>query len=209
MARVNGPLFSLDASGSLAGTVVFSKWKGRPYVRQLVRPSNPKSGGQVSMRATLKFLAQNWAALTLTKRNSWNDLADAGTFSTFNAYTKVNLTRNADFLAPHQDATDTQIETPSVIGTFTALAGVRSITVTVNDTDLADPSWGYLLYRNLTPAFTPGFDNLHAIILANAAVDVTFIDTGLEPDTYYYDTKPFTLDGSIGILSGEINAIIT
>ncbi len=208
MARVNGPLMSLDASGSLGGTVVFSKWKGRPYVRQLVKPSNPRSGGQISVRAALKFLAQNWAGITLTKRNSWNDLADAGVYSTFNAYTKIGLTRNADFLAPHQDATDTQIETPSVIGTFTAVAGVRSITITIDDTDLADPSWGYLIYRNLTPAFTPGFDNLHAMILANAAVPVNFVDTPLEQDTSYYDTKPFTLDGSIGFLNGEINAVI-
>ncbi len=208
MARVNGPLMSLDASGSIGGAIVFAKWKGRPYVRQLVRPSNPKSGGQISMRSCLKFLSQNWAGITLSKRNSWDALADAGAFSTFNAFTKTNLARNADFLAPYQDATDDQTETPALIVTFSATPGVRTITVAINDDAADDGAWGYLLYRNLTTGFTPGFDNLHAIVLAAGATVVNFVDPALEPDTYYYDAKPFTADGTIGALKGEINGII-
>ncbi len=209
MARVNGPLMSLDASGSIGGTMVFSKWKGRPYVRQLVRPSNPKSGGQISMRAMMKFLAQNWAGIGLSDRNSWDALADAGTFSTFNAYTKVNLARNADFLAPYQNALDDQTETPSLITTFTATPGLRTITIALADDAADDGAWGFLLYRNLVTGFTPGFDNLHALVLSAGALAVNFVDPGLEPDTYYYDAKPFTADGSIGALKGEINGVIS
>ena len=50
MAKVSGPLFSVDASGGYAGTVVFAKWKGRNYARQLVIPANPRSSGQEQAR---------------------------------------------------------------------------------------------------------------------------------------------------------------
>lgn len=50
MAKVSGPLFSVDASGGYAGTVVFAKWKGRNYARQLVIPANPRSAGQEQAR---------------------------------------------------------------------------------------------------------------------------------------------------------------
>lgn len=50
MAKLTGPLFSMDASGSFAGAMVFSKWKGRNYARQLVIPSNPHSADQEAAR---------------------------------------------------------------------------------------------------------------------------------------------------------------
>lgn len=58
MAKVKGPLFSLEASGALAKTIVFSIWKGRPYVRELVNPSNPSSAGQVAIRLILGGVAK-------------------------------------------------------------------------------------------------------------------------------------------------------
>lgn len=53
MARVTSPLMSLDASGSVGGTLTYAKWKGRNYVRQLVIPSNPRTSGQQATRAAL------------------------------------------------------------------------------------------------------------------------------------------------------------
>lgn len=50
MAKVSGPLMSMDASGKFGGTIVFSKWKGRNVVRQLVVPANPNSAGQEAAR---------------------------------------------------------------------------------------------------------------------------------------------------------------
>jgi hypothetical protein len=50
MAKVQGPLFSLKATGSYAGALVFANWKGRDYVRQLVIPANPHSAGQETAR---------------------------------------------------------------------------------------------------------------------------------------------------------------
>lgn len=54
MAKVSGPLFSVDASGAYAGALVFAKWKGRNYARQLVIPSNPKTLGQETARNNMR-----------------------------------------------------------------------------------------------------------------------------------------------------------
>lgn len=65
MATVTGPLFSIDASGGYASTMVFSKWKGRNYVRQLVIPSNPQSLAQETARNHVRTTgsAQKWVNL--------------------------------------------------------------------------------------------------------------------------------------------------
>lgn len=66
MAKVSGPLMSMDASGKFANTLVFSKWKGRPTVRQLVTPANPQSANQQTARNAMRVLAvgQSWANFT-------------------------------------------------------------------------------------------------------------------------------------------------
>lgn len=58
MAKVTGPLMSLDASGTVAKTTVFSKWKGRNYVRIRVTPRNPQTADQVATRGFLGVLAK-------------------------------------------------------------------------------------------------------------------------------------------------------
>lgn len=66
MAKVTGPLMSMDASGKFAGTLVFSRWKGRPTVRQLVAPSNPRTADQIAARNAVRILGvgQKWANAT-------------------------------------------------------------------------------------------------------------------------------------------------
>ena len=66
MAKVSGPLMSMDASGAFGGALVFGKWKGRPTVRQLVTPSNPQSAGQTEARNRVRVtgMAQNKVRLS-------------------------------------------------------------------------------------------------------------------------------------------------
>ena len=67
MAKTTGPLFSMTASGKYAGALVFSRWKGRPTVRQLVTPANPKSTGQQDSRNRVRTAGagQHWASVSL------------------------------------------------------------------------------------------------------------------------------------------------
>ena len=68
MAKVTGPLMSLDASGTVANTATFSKWKGRNYVRQRVIPMNRQTDAQQTVRSVLGTIAKACSAvLTATK----------------------------------------------------------------------------------------------------------------------------------------------
>ncbi len=208
MAIVKGPAMSLDASGSLAGAVVFSKWKGRNYIRQLVTPANPKSGAQTGFRASMKFLAQNWAGLTAAEQATWLARATDGIYSNFNAFTSYNQLRWRNFLTPSKDDPAAEASTPATAPTGAAVAGVRMATITLTDSATA-PDWGYLLFRSTTTGFTPAISNAIALFLWSGAATTVYIDTPLEPDTYYYRSRGFNDDGIDGALDVEFSVIIT
>lgn len=74
MAKVTGPFMSIDASGTFANILTASKWKGRPYMRQRVDPSNPSTAGQIAIRLILGDIAKA-ATAVLT---SYADVAGVG-----------------------------------------------------------------------------------------------------------------------------------
>jgi len=51
MAKLTAPLLSFGARGTIAQTMTFASWKGRPYARQRVVPANPQSAGQTTTRS--------------------------------------------------------------------------------------------------------------------------------------------------------------
>ncbi len=91
MARVTGPLMSVDASGTIAKSVVFSKWKGRNYTRRWATPSNPKSAKQTAVRSMLRFLSQWWASLSAPDAATWEAAAASAKISPFNRYIQANM----------------------------------------------------------------------------------------------------------------------
>lgn len=58
MAKVTGPLFSLDARGKLGSALVFIGWKGIKTVRQWLKPANPKSDDQATVRTIIGGLGR-------------------------------------------------------------------------------------------------------------------------------------------------------
>ncbi len=208
MALVQAPALSLEASGKLGGAIVFSKWKGRPYVRALVKPSNPKSGGQVGVRSMFKFLAQYWASLPAGSKATWENRADQKVVSPFNAYMGYNQFRWRDFTAPTQVDPYNPIGTPGVMGATTATPGVRSVTLEMIVTTPND-IWGVAIFRTDGTGFTTAFDNCIAVVPYLSATPIVYIDSPLSPDTYYYNYREFTVDGQLAAELGEDSAIVT
>jgi len=58
MAKLTGPLFSLDARGKLGSALVFIGWKGIKTVRQWLKPANPQSANQGDVRVVLGGLGR-------------------------------------------------------------------------------------------------------------------------------------------------------
>lgn len=208
MVKVAGPALSLDASGKLGGAIVFSKWKGRNYVRVLVTPANPKSVGQVSVRSMMKWLSQQWKSIGDAPQATWIDRAKITNISPFNAYCAYNLFRWRNFLAPTDSFPEALTDVAPVEGVLAAVESERTITVTQPITT-ANDGWGIAFFRGLTTGFESGYDNLKHVGLISGTDDVTFIDTPLVADEYFYNIRSITKDGQLGDESAEVDATVT
>lgn len=80
MPKVYGPLFSIDARGSLAQAIVYSSWKGLSVVKTWTSPYNPKSPGQTAQRNLFANAIAGWHAISGAQQAAWN--AYANTVST-------------------------------------------------------------------------------------------------------------------------------
>lgn len=203
MVKVTAPMLSLGASGALGGAIVFATWKGRPYVRELVKPANPRSGGQVGVRAMFKFLSQYWTYTSSAHRATWNDRADDKVISTFNAYMGYNQERWRNFLGPSVRYPATlELAAPGA-PTTTPTDGVRQISLSIAQGDPVG-DLGFMIHRSGTTGFTPGFANCIAVVITLGADPVLYVDTPLDVGTYYYRIRGFRDDGQLGTLEAEI-----
>lgn len=80
MAKVISPLFSFEASGKIADSMVFFTWKGRNVVRKWTIPTNPMTPDQGDIRLKLLSCAKGLkpAVLTANLVTGIKDLTPAG-----------------------------------------------------------------------------------------------------------------------------------
>jgi len=210
MVKVYGPLMGLDASGSLASAITFSKCKGRNYVRQRVIPANPKSVLQVAVRVMMKFLAQNWASMTAPEKATWEELANNATISTFNAMVSAGMTRWRQMKAPAAATPAAETGSYQASGAATAVGGYRQAVVSFPIAAVND-GWGIAIERNTVDVYRGTLDAVVGVIATPAAAMQTFTDTGLIPNTYYYYWRRFTRKGALdaNFAQGSLSAVVT
>lgn len=129
MAQPTAPLLSFGASGQIAKTLVYSRWKGRPYVRRYVIPANPQSAAQQTTRNTFAWGNQVWKLAPQDFQAPWNAFASGQVLTGRNAFLSSvvsNLRGDADLTdlvfspgAKGGLAPDALATTPGV-GTITA-----------------------------------------------------------------------------------------
>lgn len=145
MAKVTGPLMSMDASGAFGGTLVFGKWKGKNTVRQLVTPANPQTAGQMNARNRTRVTGaiQNWVNTTTMKAptqtltdkerikaitpggQAWNGFLTATVIGAQGLTYDAAQTAYAALTAPQKEAWETEAGefTPAIIQVAQAGAG--------------------------------------------------------------------------------------
>lgn len=203
MAGVKGPLFSLDASGSIGDAVVFSKWKGRNYVRRHAIPANPKSVGQVSMRAMMRFLTQFWASLSTNQQADWDVRAAATNISPFNAFVSYNMDRWGQNLGASKQHPATVDGAEAVMGALTVTNAVRSLIVSQTITT-ANDNWGIMIYRVAGGGVGMGRNELVRILPAESATAFVWTDTEVTAGQLYgYDTRSLSDVADLGAAVGE------
>jgi len=72
MALVKAPLFSLDARGKLADTLVYAIWKGLNYCREYVIPFNPNSAAQQTIRGYFTDAVAAYQAELPATKTAWD-----------------------------------------------------------------------------------------------------------------------------------------
>jgi len=206
MATTKAPLFGLDASGSLAGSIVFSKWRGRTYVRRLSIPANPKSGLQVGMRASMRFITQAFSGLTAAQKAVWDTLAAVTNITQLNAQVKDAQTRTRQNLGVRIGPAEAAGTTPDAAITLLATAQPKSLVLTWV-AGAAAPEYAWMLFGSLTGTFTEDVSNLIRIV---PAATLTYTDIGLTTGVQkFYSLIGVNDDGELGAASAEFNGTPT
>ncbi len=91
MARLTGPLLSIGSRGQIGKTMVTSKWRGIPYMRQYAHPSNPKTNSQTATRSVFSWLNATWKLLDPAVQAPWTLFAKGKPLVDRNAYISKNL----------------------------------------------------------------------------------------------------------------------
>jgi len=208
MPLVQGPFMSLDAKGTLAGTLVASHWKGRSYIRQRVIPLNPKAAKQTGVRSMLSFLSKAWAALTVPNKASWSEAAEARAISEFNEYCSENLARHQLNKAPTQESPAAESSSACAI-TSAPLTGHAGYATAVVTPATNANIWGVMVFRDTATITTPGWANCVAVIFCSGVTAFTFTDAPLEAGTYHYRFAQFNKDGVLGTVLADASIVVT
>ena len=89
MARITFSPLVTAASGKVKDTV-FSKWKGRAYIRARVVPANPQSAAQTLVRESLARCVTMWQSFEAQLKSAWGVYASPYSISGYNAWMKLN-----------------------------------------------------------------------------------------------------------------------
>lgn len=209
MVKLTGPMMSIAASGKFADTMVFAKKGGTAYARQRVIPFNPKSPSQTGNRALMRFLTQQWANISAPDQATWAALAASMTGVNFNAYIHLNMLNWKQFLAP------TQIYPRAGTGTVASGTGQTAVgqvgqALLLGSGGTANDNWGIMIFRDTNNGFSTAPNNLVAIAECGpSSMNWQYIDSPLQPGTYYYNYRNFTLEGAVSAELGQDSATVT
>lgn len=197
---------SLEASGTLAKTLVYSRWKGRPYTREHVIPHNPKTATQVSVRAMLKFISQIYSTLSATIQSHWTDQGKKDEITGMNFMVQRAQFQRAQGNGPYQDFPATAGGTPAA-PTLTPTNGRKLVTIAINQPPPAN-TWAWFLWMSTTTGFTPGPSNLIAVVPNSAT---SFDKTGLLSGTTYFFVGAWVdqRNGGLGTKSAQVSGTPT
>jgi hypothetical protein len=156
----------------------------------------------------MSFLAQRWVELTEPQKATWETLAAATGIPPYNAFLSTNLERWGQFKAPGiiypvaEDGTQP-------VATFTlafGLPGSARLSFTITTLNNV---WGLVIFRSQTTPLVPSRENTIAIVHRQTTGLYSHLDTGLDPGTYYYQARFFTIHGATGPNETQRTANVT
>lgn len=76
MAKLRGPLFSMDARGQIGKALVYGGWKGIAWVREYFVPENPQSQAQTKVRDIFTLGVLRWQNIGTPAQEGWDEGAE-------------------------------------------------------------------------------------------------------------------------------------
>jgi hypothetical protein len=206
MALVKGPLMSLDASGSIGDAITFSKWKGRNYVRELVRPSNPNSALQICMRAGLRFITQIWGSQSATVKGRWEAIGANDAITGLNAMLRANQIRLRQGFGIYRDPQDIGTTVDAAPAAPSATAAQHAINLAWTDS-VTGTNWGTVVYALNGAAPSIGPEHIIRILPKGTSIFSHYpLVTG---DTWHYKVSGLDEDGQLGTPSADFDATVS
>ncbi|SDL78341.1 hypothetical protein [Halarsenatibacter silvermanii] len=89
MALVNGPLFSLQASGKFADELIFSQWRGLNIVRKKPQPPRPQPAAELTLQQKkFRKAAEAYRRLNPAEKKKWREKAVGRPLTGYNLFLK-------------------------------------------------------------------------------------------------------------------------
>jgi hypothetical protein len=206
MAKVKAPLFSLDASGAIADTVVASKWRGRNYFRILVHPAQPRTDPQVGVRASFTGLVALIKGESDTVKAEWEEAGSATNITWLNMFVSVNQKNMSEGKGVQQHPIAEPEEYPPSPPTLSITGAKGRAIVSISITGDPTPYYAFLLHIQSTSPVTPSWSNLKW--LGRAQQSITF-ELPMKPGTYYAVARASTPNAVLTDPSTQVTFTVT
>lgn len=208
MVKLIGPAFSNDARGTLADLLSFAKTGNTNYVKLRTVPTDRKTPPQISVRAMMTWLSQQWAAISTANKATWTPATEHAALSNFNAYTRANQRAHRKSQTVYQMHPPTYTPPADPIVWFARVGRPRHVYIIMREDTIHNDNWGIAIHRSLSSGFTPAFHNFVAAAPSGRGANVHFYDIPLAPATYYYRLRGFSTHGRASFLSPEFDATV-
>lgn len=186
MVKLKGPALSTHASGTLADILTFGTSKKRNTLRKKPTPKQPRSGLQVSMRAMMKFLSQEWTNISTSDKATWANAYPDPQLNDYNSYLSYNLQRWRSLRAPTKAFPATQTGLFGYTHALWVVGGVRhTLCATRFDTDPRDAWTGFLYHKYGSPP-TMGVDTMIHVYKIEDTAAHYWTHTPLQTGQHYY-----------------------
>ncbi|MGM0420784.1 MAG: hypothetical protein ACQEQG_07270 [Bacillota bacterium] len=167
MAKVTGPLFSMDARGKFGDDMVFSNWKGVNYVRRHTESTQPNTAKQQAVKKSFTEAAAMYQLLTGTDKMAWKRRASGQPVTGYNLFMKKVCSYLHD------------MPNFNLIRNVSAEANSFSSAIISFETDFAGPV--QLAYGDKPSSY---LETLEIMADPDMAAEIELIN--LEPDSEYF-----------------------
>ena len=194
MVKLTGPSLALSAAGSLANQLTFSSSKGTAYLKRKSKPSQPRTKPQVSLRAAMTFLSQEWPNITPIAKLTWPALAQQTNISPYNAFIAYNLDRHRNHQAVAMAHPAAELTSRATSITFVLTGHTRRLRFTFTIGNL-NQNWGIILNHVAGTGVDPTWESPVRVIPTYSTGTIIWDWYPIAAGTYWFNDAWFTLTG--------------